>query len=107
MPWRYGIVKFRHSKDPDFRFYGVGELYFDKDPLSPFSCTKDPVEPYLEHELESTEESVKKDMQIILEQMMKDCIAYPIFDIDGPFAKSPWDEKSTQGVGEDDTEILD
>jgi len=23
MPWRYGIVKYRHKKDRDFRFYGI------------------------------------------------------------------------------------
>ena len=92
MPWRYGIVKYRHKLNPDFRFYGVGELYYDKDPLTPHSCTLNPVEPYAEHEefLEE-EDSVRADIKWVLETMLKDCAKYPIFDIDGPYSKSPWD----------------
>jgi hypothetical protein len=91
MPWRYGIVKYRHKKDRDFRFYGIGELYYDKDPLSPHSCTDNPVEPYAElEEFLEEEDSVKADIKRMLERMIKDCEKYPIFDVDGPYAKSTW-----------------
>lgn len=88
MPWRYGIVKYRHKKDPDFRFYGVGELHYDKDPLSPHSCTEEPVESYADVEEGDTEEAVKDGLKLDLERMLRDCTKYPIFDIDGPYAKS-------------------
>ena len=26
--------------------------------------------------------------------MTKDCGKYPIFDVDGPFSKAPWDDKN-------------
>jgi hypothetical protein len=93
MTWRYGIVKFRNPKNQDHRFYGIGELYYDKDPLNPHFCSADPIEPYSEPDEDSTEESVKEDIRSTLEMMLKDCAKYPIFDIDGPYAKSPWSEK--------------
>jgi len=98
MPWRYGIVKYRHKKDRDFRFYGIGELYYDKDPLSPHSCTDNPVEPCAElEEFLEEEGSVKADIKRMLEMMIKDCEKYPIFDVDGPYAKSPWDGERSLG----------
>jgi hypothetical protein len=91
MHWRYGIVRYRHKAKPEHRFYGVGELYYDKDPLTPHSCTEEPVEPYLDEDDGDTEDDVKEGMNRILERMMKDCMKYPIFDIDGPYAKTTWD----------------
>ncbi len=93
MHWRYGIVKFRNKHNPDHRFYGVGELFYEKDPLQPHSCTEDPIEPYAELEDDSTEESVKAEIGVVLNRMLKDCDKYPIFDIDGPYGKAPWDDK--------------
>ena len=98
MPWRYGIVKYRHKKDPDLRFYGVGELHYDKDPLSPHSCTEEPVESYADVEEGDTEEAVKDGLKLDLERMLRDCTKYPIFDIDGPYAKSPWDGERSLGL---------
>ena len=93
MPWRYGIVKFRNKHNPDHRFYGIGELFYDEDPLQPHSCTEDPIDPYAELEDDSTEEFVKSEIRIVLNRMLKDCDKYPIFDIDGPYGKAPWDGK--------------
>ena len=58
MPWRYGIVKFRNKHNPDYRFYGIGELFYEEDPLQPHSCTEDPIEPYADAEDDPSEESV-------------------------------------------------
>ena len=91
MHWRYGIVKYRSKQKPEHRFYGIGELYYDKDPLSPHSCTEEPVESYADAEDGDTEEDVKQGLKLEIERMLKDCMKYPIFDIDGPYAKSPWD----------------
>ncbi len=93
MPWRYGIVKFKNKHNPEHSFYGIGELFYDKDPLTPYSCTEEPIEPYADHDEESTEESIKDDIKWCLEAMLKDCMKYPVFDIDGPYAKAPWDGK--------------
>ena len=107
MPWRYGIVKYRNKHNPEFRFYGIGELYYDKDPLAPHSCSADPVEPYSEHDEDSTEESVKESIKSTLEMMLKDCAKYPIFDIDGPYAKSPWSEKrSLESLAHDQLNLM-
>jgi len=93
MPWRYGIVKYRHKLDSNVRFYGVGELYYDKDPLLPHSCTLEPVEPYTDHDDDSTEEEIRKSIEWSLNAMLKDCAKYPIFDVDGPYAKASWDDE--------------
>jgi hypothetical protein len=93
MHWRYGIVKYRNKLKPEQRFYGIGELFYDKDPLMPHSCTEEPVESYADAEEGDTEEAVKDGLKLDLERMMRDCIKYPIFDIDGPYAKAPWDGK--------------
>jgi len=91
MTWRYGIVKYRNKNNPDVRFYGIGELYYDKDPLYPHSCTEEPVEPYADAEEEDTDEAVKDGLKLELERMLRDCTKYPIFDIDGPYEKASWD----------------
>lgn len=93
MPWRYGIVKFRYKMNQDLRFYGIGELFYDVDPLQPHSCTEEPIEPYADSDDDSTEESIKAEFRVVLNRMLKDCDKYPIFDIDGPYAKAPWDDK--------------
>ena len=91
MRWRYGIVKYRNKLIPEQRFYGVGELYYDKDPLSPHSCTEEPVESYADAEEGDTEGAVKDGLRLDMERMLRDCMKYPIFDIDGPYEKAPWD----------------
>jgi hypothetical protein len=107
MPWRYGIVKYRNKQDPNFRFYGIGELYYNKDPLSPHSCTEDPVESYADVEEGDTEEAVKDGLKLDLERMMSDCMKYPIFDIDGPYAKAPWDgERSLDSLTSDQLQTM-
>jgi hypothetical protein len=93
MRWRYGIVRYRNKLKPEHRFYGVGELYYDKDPLAPHSCTEEPVESYADAEEEDTEDAVKDGLKLDLERMLRDCMKYPIFDIDGPYEKAPWDGK--------------
>lgn len=99
MPWRYGIIKYRNKNNPEYRFYGIGELYYDKDPLAPHSCTQDPTEVYCDDESDSTEKSIKEEIKWALQAMLKDCMTYPIFDIDGPYAKAPWDaERSIQDL---------
>lgn len=104
MPWRYGIVKFRNKHNSDHRFYGIGELYYDKDPLQPHSCTEDPVEAYSD---EDGEEEAREDIAWALNAMLKDCAKYPIFDIDGPYAKAPWDgERSIQDLTIDQLQTM-
>jgi hypothetical protein len=93
MRWRYGIVRYRNKLNPEQRFYGIGELFYDKDPLTPHSCTEEPVESYADAEDGDTEDAVKEGLKLDLERMMRDCMKYPIFDIDGPYAKAPWDGK--------------
>lgn len=107
MPWRYGIVKYRHKSNPDIRYYGIGELYYDTDPLTPHSCTENPVEPYADHEDDSSEHSVKTDIDWVLKAMLKDCSKYPIFDIDGPYSKAPWDgERSISDLTQDQLDTM-
>jgi hypothetical protein len=91
MPWRYGIIKFRSEKDPNFRFYGVGELFYNDDPLVPYACSQAPDTPYSD---EDSDDEIKKSILWALEAMTKDCQKYPIFDVDGPFSKAPWDGKN-------------
>ena len=70
MPWRYGIV--RYKTEGIHKFYGVGELFFDKDPLKPHSCTQEPVDVYCEDEDFSDEEFIKDEVKNSLERMMKE-----------------------------------
>jgi len=96
MPWRYGIIKFRNKNNPKHRFFGVGELYYDKDPMLPFSCSDNPTEAYSDeddYEQDNTDESVKNSITTSLENMLKDCMRYPVFDSDGPYAEAPWSKK--------------
>lgn len=86
MKWRYGIVKFRSTLDKNHRFYGVGELYFDKDPLRPHSCTEQPVSSILDLDLEDTVDDIRDSIVKNLNRMISDCNKFPIFDIDGPYA---------------------
>ena len=95
MPWRYGIIRFRHSKDPEFRYYGVGELFYDNDPLAPYACSQEPDTPYSELEEFNDDKEASESILWALEAMANDCRKYPIFDVDGPFSKAPWDGKKS------------
>jgi hypothetical protein len=105
MSWRYGIVKY-HNKERTKRFYGIGELYFEKDPLKPFCCTAEPLEivvlqedliidniscPDGEKKNEDTYQSIDSlvlnEFEVSLKRILKDISRYPIFDIDGPYEK--------------------
>ena len=90
MPWRYGVIRFRAKKDPSYRFYGVGELYYDVDPLKPFACSSEPDCAYFEDgDPESNlPEDLQAQVEIVeaLKRMILDCERYPVFDVDGPFA---------------------
>jgi len=88
MKWRYGIVKYRHELNKDHRFYGIGELYYEADPLKPFLCTDKPVEPFVEID-EDDNETPTEAMEKVLTTMLNDIKNYPPFDVDGPFEKEP------------------
>ncbi len=88
MNWRYGIIKYRHEINKDHRFYGIGELYYDGDPLKPFFCTDKPVEPFVEID-EEDNETPTEAMEKVLTMMLNDIKKYPTFDVDGPFEKEP------------------
>jgi hypothetical protein len=94
MPWRYGVIRFRSKKTPSHRFYGVGELYYDSDPLKPFACSSEPDCAYFEDG--DPESNLPEDLQAQIEiaeslkRMILDCERYPVFDSDGPFASAPW-----------------
>lgn len=91
MSWRYGIVKYYNKNN--IPYYGIGELYYDQDPLLPYGCTKEPIETYLSDETNLTEDLVKKDFIEDLKFIIEDIKNYPIFDSNGPYLKSPWDKK--------------
>jgi hypothetical protein len=88
MKWRYGIVKYRHELNKDHRFYGIGELYYEADPLKPFLCTDKPVQPFVEID-EEDNETPTEAMEKVLTMMLNDIKKYPPFDVDGPFEKEP------------------
>jgi hypothetical protein len=88
MKWRYGIIKYRHELNQDHRFYGIGELYYETDPLKPFLCTDKPVEPFVEID-EENNETPTEAMEKVLTMMLNDIKNYPPFDVDGPFEKEP------------------
>ena len=84
MKWRYGIVRY-HPKDRAYDIYGIGELYYDTDPLQPFACTEEPVEPYAEADEEDPAGVIAEQ----LGRMLRDIGKYPVFDVDGPYAPEP------------------
>ena len=84
MKWRYGIVKYR-PRDRAYEVYGIGELYYDTDPLQVFACTEEPVEPYADADEEDPTSAISKQLQMILNDIAK----YPVFDSAGPFAPEP------------------
>ncbi len=84
MKWRYGIVKYR-PKDRGYEVYGIGELYYDTDPLQVFACTEESVEPYADSDEENPTAAITKQLQMMLNDISK----YPVFDSAGPFAPEP------------------
>ena len=95
MKWRYGIVKYKDKKNPEYSYYSVGELYFINDPLKPFACTEEPVSVICDHDewvVENPEESIIKQLKM----MLKDCKKYPAFDAEGPFEKFPEDDNDQE-----------
>ena len=95
MKWRYGIVKFRNKNEPKVRFYGIGELFYDTDPLKVYACTEEPIEVYSDDE---TEEEVRESINWQLNAILKDVAQFPIFDADGPFEKYPIDVDEEEWV---------
>ena len=87
MKWRYGVIKFRHDLDKEHRFYGIGELYYESDPLKPFLCSDKPIEPFVE--IDGCVGTPNEMMEQVLTMMLNDVKQYPVFDIDGPFEKEP------------------
>jgi hypothetical protein len=88
MNWRYGIVKYYHKsgRNPNdvTPYWGIGELYFEKDPLKPFLCTEKPIELTAESDDDPVE-----TLTGMMELMLKDIKKYPPFDSNGPFEKEP------------------
>jgi hypothetical protein len=120
MSWRYGIVKY-HNKERTKRFYGIGELYFEKDPLKPFCCTTEPVEIVVSQDdliidnigdtdeeknvvdtSQSIESLVLNDFEVCLKRILKDISRYPIFDVDGPYEKEeePYESYEEEGLSD-------
>lgn len=88
MKWRYGIIKYRHKQNEKIRFYGIGELYYDTDPLKVYACSQEPVQVYSDDDEEAAEE-VRESVNWQLNAMSKDVEKFPIFDVDGPFEEYP------------------
>ena len=78
--WRYGIVKF-FDESKNYYYYGMGELYFESDPLKPFSCSEYTY-PYEDFEPDGNEKEVVDSIVSQLERMKKDALKYPIFDLE-------------------------
>lgn len=97
MKWRYGIIKFRHKHDEKIRFYGIGELYYDIDPLKVYACSQEPVQVYSDDD-EETDEEVRESVNWQLNAMSKDVVKFPIFDVDGPFEEYPFNENEEERV---------
>ena len=97
MPWRYGIIHFRSQKNPAHRFYGVGEVYYESDPLKPFACSMEPDSAYYEagdsDGVLPEDLAAKVEILESLRRMILDCERYPVFDSDGPFAPAPWKDR--------------
>jgi hypothetical protein len=88
MKWRYGIVKYRHKTNPEYRYYGIGEVYFNEDPNLPFAVSEDPINLIIDElDLSEGESDVCKLHSNDLDRISKDIKKYPIFDIDGPYEK--------------------
>ena len=87
MPWRYGIVNFKKG---NFRYYGVGEIYYNEDPLKPFACSEQPVD--LSEEVEP-DQNILGCFKKTLQRILNDIEQYPVFDIDGPFEPAPWESE--------------
>jgi hypothetical protein len=88
MKWRYGIVKYRHKQDQNIRFYGIGELYYDSDPLKVYACSEEPIQAYVDHDEWLEDNQPVRDITDQLQMMLKDIAQFPIFDIDGPYEKN-------------------
>jgi len=97
MKWRYGIVKYRHKQNERIRFYGIGELFYDTDPLKVYACTQEPVEVYTDADAES-EEEIRESITWQLNAVLKDITQFPVFDADGPFEKYPINENEEEWV---------
>jgi hypothetical protein len=90
MKWRYGIVKYRHKQDKNVRFYSIGELYYESNPLEIFACSEQPIDIFTDYEVEDSEEQIKENIMLQTTRIQQDIAKYPIFDIDGPyFSKRP------------------
>lgn len=97
MPWRYGVVKFK--RDDSSIYYGIGEIYYDKDPLKPYACSSRPIEPYAgpedtteDKDILENDDSGEYEHPITrigheLRNMIKDVDKYPVWDIDGIYEK--------------------
>lgn len=78
MKWRYGIVKYTSEITGEVH-YGLGELYFDGDPVTGvFACTENPVT-FVSDGLNSDNEHAD-ELRRSLEAALKDAIKYPVFD---------------------------
>lgn len=78
--WRYGIVKF-FDESNDYYYYSIGELYFESDPLKPFSCSENHTYPYEDFDPDGNEKEVVESIVNQLDRMRKDALKYPIFDL--------------------------
>lgn len=85
MKWRYGVVKYRSKENPEHVYYSIGEIYFKDDPLKPYACSQEPIQPYVDHDNWVGDNQPIKDITDQLKMMLKDCERYPVFDADGPY----------------------
>jgi len=97
--WRYGIVNYKRSSSPEYRFFGIGELYYKDDPNKIYYCSSQPIEPYSEIE----DGDPKEQLIIQLQRMINDITKFPEpFDEDGPFEKEEEDYAGHLGFIPDD-----
>lgn len=85
MKWRYGIIKY---KVKEYEHFGIGELYFDSDPLKPHSYSES-----ITLCVDGDSENPKEDLLNIIKMIHKDIERFPVFDSSKPFEMEQNDSK--------------
>jgi len=78
LKWRYGIIKFYYNDDLSKPYYGLGEIYYDKD-NKPYACTEKPITFVVDLEEEDIAD-IKKSFNTQLQRTANDCLKEDIFD---------------------------
>jgi hypothetical protein len=80
MKWRYGIIKTeKEHLGRKYYFYGIGEIYFDKDPNNPISYSE-PRSLSMDFDPSESNEFILKEFEETLKRMQSDCRKYSIYD---------------------------